>query len=95
MTSPLSGIKTTATSGVAYTIASTTQYAAYQVFAFVYNGGSNLVATATFINDGTNLIILNYAPGAFLTLTVSGTNIQATQSSGSSVSIVYKILIIS
>lgn len=95
LTSPLSGIKTAATSGVAYTIASTTQYAAYQVFAFVYNGGSNLVATATFINDGTNLIILNYAPGAFLTLTVSGTNIQATQSSGSSVDIVYKILQIS
>lgn len=92
LTSPLSGEKIATASGTPITIVATEPFACYQVFAFLFNGGANFVTTATFINDGTNLIILNYAPGAFLTLTVSGANIQATQSSGSANDIIYKVI---
>jgi hypothetical protein len=92
LTSPLSGEKIAAASGTPITIVATQAFACYQVFAFLFNGGANFVTTATFINDGTTLTILNYAPGAFLTLTVSGTNIQATQSSGSASDIIYKVI---
>lgn len=86
------GIQAAAVSGTPYTILATEQYTSYLVSAFIYNNGANFIASATFINDGTVLSRLNYAFGAFFSLTVSGTNIQATQSSGGANDIVYRII---
>jgi hypothetical protein len=90
--SPLSGTVSNAVSGTAYTICSTVSFSCYQVFAFLYNNGGNFTAVASFINDGTFLTRYNYANGAFFGISVSGTNIQVTQSSGGPADIVYRVV---
>ena len=61
----------------------------YTVYAYIVSGGSNYVATGRFAYDGTNLVRMGGENGSLLTLTVSGTSVQATQSSGSTQSVVY------
>lgn len=89
----ITGVQSAAVSGTPYTILATTQYTTYLVNAYLYNNGANFIASATFINDGTVLSRLNYANGAYFALSVSGTEIQATQTAGGPNDIVYHILV--
>jgi len=74
---------TTAATGVATTLFSLPASAgAYQVFAWLANGGSLYQSVATLMCDGVTLARTTGANGASLTITVSGRNVQTTQISG-------------
>jgi len=90
--STFSGLVTASVTATTYTIVETSAFFVYQVFAYLYSSGGTFVSTATFINDGTVLSIKNADLGTYLSLTVSGTNIQATQTSGGAADIVYKVI---
>lgn len=82
------------TSGVAVTLVDFNNLAptigAYNFAAWVTNAGANYLATATVFWDGVNpYISTNYAHGSNITLTISTTKVQATQSSGGSATINY------
>lgn len=67
----------------ATTLFTTTSGFVYKVTALVLNGGANLTVTATVVNDGSTTYLLEYTPTAFMTLSISGSNVQVTQTSGS------------
>ena len=74
---------TTAATGSATTIFSLPASAgAYQVFAWLTNGGSLYQSVATLMCDGTTLARTTGANGSNLTITVSSRNVQVTQASG-------------
>lgn len=79
-------------SGAATTILATTAYHSWLITAWVADSGANYQTTATVINDGTVIQLLNYVHGASITLTISSSNIQVTQSSGMSVSVLYSVV---
>lgn len=54
----------------------------YQVYAWISNVGSAYQSVARLVCDGTTLIRIEGTNGANLTITVSGRNVQCTQSSG-------------
>ena len=66
----------------------------YQVFACLGGAGSNYTANARFAWDAANLVRMGGDNATNMTLTASGVNIQATQTSGSAQTIFYVIDII-
>lgn len=75
---------TSCDSGVATTLFNTSTSAGlYLVFAFASAAGSaNYTAFATVLNEGSDARIVTGSNGSLLTLTLSGTSVQATQTSG-------------
>lgn len=61
----------------------------YRVFVCLGGAGTAFMATAVFGWDGTNLVRSDGGNGASMTLTASGANVQATQSSGSTQTVFY------
>ena len=94
ITSQSSKILSAVASGVATKILTTVPFTSYLVTAYLYNNGAPFIATATVINDGTNVVILNYATGAFIALTALGADLRVTQTSGGPNDIVCRVLAI-
>lgn len=62
----------------------TSAYGSYMLTVLVPNAGSNYVASAFVIDDSTNCQLSGYSHGANISITISGKNVQVTQTSGSS-----------
>ena len=92
VTSPSSTILSAVPNATATTIFTTAQYRTYLVTAFLYNNGANFITSATVINDGANVVLVNYSAGAFLTLSASGAALRVTQSSGGPNDVVCRII---
>lgn len=61
----------------------------YLVYAYVADAGTNYMSFAEITYDGTTLVRKDGTNGANLTITVSGTDVQATQSSGAAQTVAY------
>lgn len=82
-------------SGVATTLFSVTTKGLYEVFAY-YGGASAIyLSAARVMSDGAGFYRATFDNGAGLTLSLSGSNVQATQSSGGALTIQYRFLRIS
>lgn len=92
----ITGTKVNAATGVAQTLldASTRGQGSYEVRVSGTNLGSSYMAEATVICDGTNVAKVRGTDGANLTITVVGTSIKATQSSGGNATFGWTILFI-
>lgn len=64
----------------------------YKVYAYIANVGSLYQSVADLVCDGTTLLRIDGVNGANLTITVSGRNVQVTQSSGVTQSVAYQWL---
>lgn len=74
------------------TIFATVSFFSCLVNVQIINYGLNGIATATAFNDSSGTFLLNYAHGANITITVSGNNVQITQTSGAARDIRYSYL---
>lgn len=82
-------------SGVATTLFSVTTKGLYEVFAY-YGGASAIyLSAARVMSDGAGFYRATFDNGAGLTLSLSGSNVQATQSSGGALTIQYRFVRIS
>jgi hypothetical protein len=90
----LTGVTASTASGTAVTLLDGSVRGAgfYRVSAFIQNLGSSYHAVADFIFDGTTLSRVAGTNGTLMTTTVSGNNIQATQSSGGNQAIAFSIV---
>jgi hypothetical protein len=88
-----SGASASTASGSPVTLFAASSAGMYLVTTYIVDAGAaNYTATAIVLNDGTNARIINTSNGASLTLTLSGTNVQSTQSSGSAAVMTYTYL---
>lgn len=69
------------TSGVPFTAFTSTE-GTYLVTVHMTGGGPTFVASAIVFNDGINAMLLNYANGLNIAITLSGLDVQFTQTSG-------------
>lgn len=84
------GGSVTAANGVATTLFATTGTGLWQVYCYVNSGdAANFTASATVLQESGGSARITSNNGGALTLTLSGSNIQATQTSGLSKTIVY------
>jgi hypothetical protein len=67
----------------------TSQYGSYMLTVLIPNAGANYVASTFVIDDAANCQLSNYANGAAISITVSGKNVQVTQTSGAPQDIVW------
>jgi len=82
-----------ATTAVATTLFASPGVGMYQVFCYVNSGdATNFTASATIMQESGGTARITSNNGGSLTLTLSGLNIQATQSSGATQTIVYSYL---
>lgn len=82
-------------SGVATTLFSVTTKGLYEVFAY-YGGASAIyLSCGRVMSDGAGYYRATFDNGAGLTLSLSGSNVQATQSSGGALTIQYRFVRIS
>ncbi len=72
----------TAASGVATTLFTAADYTTYELRTFLYGGNTAFMATATIISDGTGVGLFNYEHGAWVSISLSGKDVQVTQNSG-------------
>lgn len=77
-----------ATTAVATTAFSATAAGRYDVVAYISNLGTAYTAFSTVVSDGTNAR-LSSSNGANLTITLSGTDVQVTQTSGSTQTVAF------
>jgi hypothetical protein len=84
----------TAANGVATTIFTPSDSAGiYEVYAYLFSGGTNYMAVATIGYDGASAVArITGTNGSLMTLTVSGSNVQVTQTSGVSQTVSYVYL---
>lgn len=89
-------VGTTASTATAtpVTIFTTSNFYSYLIIAYIANGGFVYQATATVINDAAQTGIFNNDGGGSLVISVSGNDIQLTQSSGSAKVMTYRVLTI-
>ena len=88
----LSGATASTPTATPVTLFTSSNYSAYIVFVYLLGGNTSFMATAMVINDGTGAGLYNYEHGDYITITLSGANVQATQSSGGDTAIQYKVL---
>jgi hypothetical protein len=91
----LSGGGTTSSiaTATATTIFAATTPGVFLVTAYIVDAGAaNYTAAAYVLNDNTNARLVTISNGAALTITLSGTNVQVTQTSGANATVSYTYL---
>lgn len=88
-----SGVTASTASGAAVTLFNAATSGIYFVGVFIPGQGTEVHASVTVVSDGTDVSLKNYeTAGAAMAITISGTNVQATQGTGNAQVISYRYI---